>query len=259
MLEMLWNSENPTREPMHMPLRYLPLAVLHAAILIVASSASADVAQEMEDHINSLGGTEVAGLEFTFTAAGVDVTFVLDGYSLCMPSSPTLPPVDPPIPPLNSYGCVNAAEIVGTPVANPPGVDLAMSIDPLFIDFTTSRGRTSLCGEFTPGTEVHGGYATMSVNMAARIRFNEQNGCIRWMVVPGSTDFFVGAADMTFDDSCLAFYAQVAILAIMSTLETQLEAQLIELFDDFIWQRNVTTCGVSVQTTSWAAMKANFD
>jgi hypothetical protein len=259
MLEVLWIPERSHQESMPMKTYPIRLAILSVAICVLAGPASADVAQELEDHINSLSGTETAGLSFDFSAAGVNVTFVLDGFSLCMPPSPTLPPVEPPTPPLNSYGCINAANIVGSPVAIPPAVDVAMSIDPLFIDFTTSRNRTTLCGEFTPGTEVHGGYATMSVSMAARIQFNDQDGCIRWVVVPGSTDFSVTNPDMIFEDSCLATFAQIASLAILSTLETELESQLVGLFDDFIWERNIATCGVGVQPTTWAAMKADFD
>lgn len=232
-----------------------------AALLILAlpSVAFAQIAQELQDYLNSLSGLEGAGTQFGFDFQGTNTTIELIGFGFCLPEDPSLPPASPPTPPDNVYGCTNDVTVVGTPSADPPGIDLVLSADRLFLDLFTTRDRTLLCGEPTSGQETGDAYATMLISLLGSVQFVEQNDCVRWVSVPGSGELLLEDFEIQFDDFCLDTYSGLILETVLPSVRDQLEFLLIDVVEEYLAARNETACGVALLPVNWSTLKARFD
>jgi hypothetical protein len=222
-----------------------------------AREARADLADELEAGLNNLRGDEFPGT-VSSSVSGVNITVDLLGFAFCTPPDPTAPPVTSHVPPLNVYGCQNAAEVTAGAISGDT-LTVAVSVEQLFADLYMTRDRTFLCGEFGSGTESSSAYLLTSVLGQARIRTELLEGCTVYRLVPGSIQLTMGSLYLESTDTCASLVASfIGFLEpfFLSQLRTQIESILGTL----LRQRNHDLCGeVAGRATSWGSLKAEFD
>jgi hypothetical protein len=233
-----------------------PLLLIASFLVCAVTPAHADLADELQAALNDLRGDEFTG-SFGLTVSGVDISVDVLGFAFCAPPDPTAPPASNPSPPLNVYGCQNAAEVTVGP-ADGDTLLVGVSVAEMFADLYVTRDRTILCGEFGAGTQAADAYLLASVSAQARVRTELLEGCPVYRLVPGSVQLSLGSLDLQSEDSCATLMASL-VGFLEPFLESEVTSQIESILVTALRQRNHAVCGeVPAPATTWGSLKAGF-
>jgi len=245
------------------------ITLVAMVLLLVPSAAPADlvddIAAAFDEFVNGLDGSEIEDVYVEGDQPCIPgwrhwkATVV--GFAFCSPPDPFADPVSVPVPPHNIYGCTDAATFDVDVAPDETTADVVTTIDPLYLDLEFER-EEGLCypaeGWGPNPLNYSDGYLLMDATLALTLELEDEGGCIRASIVPGSVDVTLGEQTKELGiqgDDCLATFAAALEPVLWELILPQMETALEVLIESLMVDISDQLCELTpVSSSTWGAL-----
>lgn len=219
---------------------------------------AARIAEAFGQAIVGVVGTEAQGT-YEFDYLGTHVRIDILGLAFCSPADPWIEPDPAAVPPASGYGCLNSYLVAATVPPSEDAATVTLTLDDIFVDLSTTRSRSILCGESAGDPLTRDGYLLSGAVVTAGLALSGIGGCVQAELVPGSVRLVMGEATLELLDSCLADFWGSLGDGLLADLEAALQEAMADLIAGQMAEFNGALCLLTdVRPTTWGGFKAIY-